>query len=158
MQPEQVRTAADARAIIEERGLSHVKVGVFDNDGGCAASTWTARSPSARSTRASLLRYVLGWDSNDQLYDNVKYTGWHTAYPDAPVRVPPASCRARRPKATRSSSSASSPAAERVHARCCGGAGAGGSSARRQRGRRVRVLMFRETPERARRAIAACKR
>ncbi len=32
---------------------------------------------------------VLGWDSNDQLYDNVKFTGWHTAYPDAPVRLLP---------------------------------------------------------------------
>ena len=37
---------------------------------------------------------VLGWDSNDQLYDNVKYTGLHTAYPDAPVRVLPETCRA----------------------------------------------------------------
>jgi glutamine synthetase len=36
---------------------------------------------------------VLGWDSNDQLYDNVTYTGWHTAYPDAPVRIVPESCR-----------------------------------------------------------------
>ncbi len=36
---------------------------------------------------------VLGWDSNDQMYDNVSYTGWHTAYPDAPVRVVPESCR-----------------------------------------------------------------
>jgi glutamine synthetase len=36
---------------------------------------------------------VLGWDSNDQLYDNVTYTGWHTAYPDAPVRVLPETCR-----------------------------------------------------------------
>src|SRR5262245_56236501 len=37
---------------------------------------------------------IVGWDSNDQLYDNVKYTGWHTAYPDAPVRVLPHTCRA----------------------------------------------------------------
>ncbi|MDP2323279.1 MAG: glutamine synthetase, partial [Gammaproteobacteria bacterium] len=36
---------------------------------------------------------VLGWDSNDQLYDNSRYTGWHTAYPDAGVRVIPATCR-----------------------------------------------------------------
>jgi glutamine synthetase len=36
---------------------------------------------------------VLGWDSNDQLFDNVKYTGWHTAYPDAWVRVVPETCR-----------------------------------------------------------------
>ena len=32
---------------------------------------------------------IVGWDSNDQLYDNVAYTGWHTAYPDAPVRILP---------------------------------------------------------------------
>ncbi len=32
---------------------------------------------------------VLGWDSNDQLYDNTKFTGWHTAYPDATVRMLP---------------------------------------------------------------------
>jgi glutamine synthetase len=36
---------------------------------------------------------VLGWDSNDQLYDNTRYTGWHTSYPDAPVRIIPESCR-----------------------------------------------------------------
>jgi glutamine synthetase len=36
---------------------------------------------------------VLGWDSNDQLYDNVTYTGWHTAYPDAAVRIVPETCR-----------------------------------------------------------------
>ena len=33
LKPENVRTAADARKIVEERGLTHVKVGVFDNDG-----------------------------------------------------------------------------------------------------------------------------
>jgi len=36
---------------------------------------------------------VLGWDSNDQLYDNVKMTGWHTAYPDAAVRLLPQTTR-----------------------------------------------------------------
>lgn len=30
---------------------------------------------------------VLGWDVEDRLYDNVSYTGWHTAYPDAPYRI-----------------------------------------------------------------------
>ena len=33
MQPHEVRSAAQARAIVEERGLTHVKVGVFDIDG-----------------------------------------------------------------------------------------------------------------------------
>ena len=36
---------------------------------------------------------VLGWDANDQLYDNVTYTGWHTGYPDANVRILPETCR-----------------------------------------------------------------
>ncbi|MBL4674486.1 MAG: hypothetical protein JKX81_19650 [Arenicella sp.] len=38
---------------------------------------------------------VLGWDSNDQLYENVgiEYTGWHTGYPDAQVKLIPSSCR-----------------------------------------------------------------
>ena len=36
---------------------------------------------------------VLVWDCQDQLYDNVKYTGWHTGYPDAPVRLLPETCR-----------------------------------------------------------------
>src|SRR6516225_7999864 len=26
---------------------------------------------------------VFGWDAGDQAYDNGKYTGWHTGYPDA---------------------------------------------------------------------------
>ena len=33
MEPRQVRSAADARAIVEARKLPHVKVGVFDIDG-----------------------------------------------------------------------------------------------------------------------------
>ncbi|HEY4966034.1 MAG TPA: glutamine synthetase family protein [Puia sp.] len=30
---------------------------------------------------------VFGWDSSDLAYDNVKYTGWHTGYPDAMARI-----------------------------------------------------------------------
>ena len=33
MKPSDVRTAAHARKIVDERRLSHVKVGVFDVDG-----------------------------------------------------------------------------------------------------------------------------
>ena len=33
MNLEDVKTAEDARTVVEERGLSHVKVGVFDADG-----------------------------------------------------------------------------------------------------------------------------
>ena len=30
---------------------------------------------------------VLGWDSNDVTYDNAKFTGWHTGFPDAMVKL-----------------------------------------------------------------------
>ena len=95
MNPEDVKTAEDARAIVEERGLSHVKVGVFDADG-VMRGKYMSREKffSALSGGFGFCDVVLGWDSNDQLYDNVKFTGWHTAYPDAPVRVLPDTCRA----------------------------------------------------------------
>src|SRR6187431_1923763 len=95
MQPENVRSAADAKKIVEERKLDHVKVGVFDNDG-VMRGKYMGRDKffSALDKGFGFCDVVLGWDSNDQLYDNVKYTGWHTAYPDAPVRVLPDTCRA----------------------------------------------------------------
>jgi glutamine synthetase len=30
---------------------------------------------------------AFGWDANDDAYDNGRYTGWHTGYPDAPTRI-----------------------------------------------------------------------
>jgi len=30
---------------------------------------------------------VFGWDAGDESYDNGKYTGWHSGYPDAPAVV-----------------------------------------------------------------------
>ena len=95
MQPEQVRTAAQARAIVEERGLQHVKVGVFDNDG-ILRGKYIDRDKffSALDNGFGFCDVVLGWDSNDQQYDNVSFTGWHTAFPDAQVRLLPQSCRA----------------------------------------------------------------
>jgi glutamine synthetase len=95
MKPEDVKTAADARAIVEERGLSHVKVGLFDADG-VLRGKYMSRDKffSALSGGFGFCDVVLGWDSNDQLYDNVKFTGWHTAYPDAAVRIVPDTCRA----------------------------------------------------------------
>ncbi len=95
MQPDEVRTAAQARAIVEERGLTHVKVGVFDNDG-ILRGKYIDRAKffSALDSGMGFCDVVLGWDSNDQQYDNISFTGWHTAFPDAPVRLLPETCRA----------------------------------------------------------------
>ncbi|MBI1180097.1 MAG: glutamine synthetase [Alphaproteobacteria bacterium] len=95
MDPRQVRTADDAKAIVEERRLDYVKVGVFDVDG-VLRGKYMSRGKflSALEKGFGFCDVVLGWDSNDQLYDNVSLTGWHTAYPDAAVRLLPDTCRA----------------------------------------------------------------
>lgn len=94
LKPEQVKTIADAKKIVEERGATHVKVGVFDGDAILRGKYMSkAKFFSALENGFGFCDVVLGWDSHDQLFDNVKYTGWHTAYPDAPVRLIPSSCR-----------------------------------------------------------------
>ena len=94
MEPRQVRNASDARRIVQERGLRHVKVGVHDIDGVLRGKyLHVDKFSSALDGGMGFCDVVLGWDSNDQLYDNVTYTGWHTAYPDAAVRILPETCR-----------------------------------------------------------------
>ncbi len=96
MNPREIKTAEDAARIINEREIKHVKVGLFDLDG-VMRGKYMSRDKFLSSLHDGLAfcDVVLGWDSNDQLYENVdvKYTGWHTGYPDAQVRVIPESCR-----------------------------------------------------------------
>lgn len=94
LDPRKVRTIAEAKAIVEQRNLSHVKVGVFDIDGIMRGKYMSrAKFLSALENGYGFCDVVLGWDCQDQLYDNVTFTGWHTGYPDAPVRILPESCR-----------------------------------------------------------------
>jgi glutamine synthetase len=85
-----LRSAEDARRFIGEGEHVYVKVGVTDIDG-VLRGKYLAREKflSALEKGFGFCDVIVGWDSNDQLYDNVAYTGWHTAYPDAPVRVLP---------------------------------------------------------------------
>lgn len=94
MEPQDVRSVKDARKIVEEHDLSHVKVGLFDLDG-VLRGKYIAREKlfSALENGFGFCDVVLGWDINDVLYDNVQFTGWHTAYPDALVRILPETCR-----------------------------------------------------------------
>lgn len=96
MEARDVITPQDARRIIEERAIHHIKVGVFDIDG-VMRGKYMSREKffSALDKGFGFCDVVLGWDSNDQLYENpgVQFTGWHTGYPDAPVEIVPASCR-----------------------------------------------------------------
>lgn len=94
MEARDVKTAADAKKIIEERKLTHVKVGLFDNDGVMRGKYMSKdKFFSSLDSGFAFCDVVLGWDVKDQLYDNAKFTGWHTGYPDAGARVLPDTCR-----------------------------------------------------------------
>jgi glutamine synthetase len=89
-----IHDASEARALVLEREAEYVKVGVFDIDG-ILRGKYMSREKflSALDHGFGFCDVVLGWDMDDKLYDNVRFTGWHTAYPDAPVRLIPSSCR-----------------------------------------------------------------
>ncbi|MDG9668885.1 glutamine synthetase [Hahella sp. CR1] len=94
MDPREVKSAEDARTLIEDSMFKHIKVGVFDIDG-VMRGKYMSRDKflSSLNKGFGFCDVVLGWDVKDQLYDNVAYTGWHTGYPDAQVRIIPSSCR-----------------------------------------------------------------
>jgi len=94
MNPRSVKSIKDAKKIVEERKLSHIKVGLIDIDGIMRGKYMSKEKFfSSLDHGFAFCDVVLGWDSADVAYDNVSYTGWHTGYPDAPARIIPESCR-----------------------------------------------------------------
>ena len=94
--PRDVVSVADAKAIVEARDIEYVKIGLHDVDG-VLRGKYVSRDKfySILENGLAFCDVVLGWDSNDQLYEtrDITFTGWHTGYPDAPVRVLPHTCR-----------------------------------------------------------------
>jgi len=91
---EHIRTASDLKQKVQHENIENIKVGVFDVDG-ILRGKYMHRDKflSAVDKGFGFCDVVLGWDSNDQLYDKSTITGWHTAYPDAPVRLLPLTTR-----------------------------------------------------------------
>jgi len=71
---------------LDENGIRFHKIGVFDIDG-IFRGKYVDRDKllSAAKSGFGFCDVVLGWDSNDQLYDNATVSGWHTGYRDAPA-------------------------------------------------------------------------
>ncbi|GAB5387350.1 MAG: glutamine synthetase [Alphaproteobacteria bacterium] len=89
-----ITTVDQALELIQQRDLKHVRVGAFDMDGILRGKLMSIdKFVSAIDKGFGFCDVVLGWDSADELYDNVTKTGWHTGYPDAEVRVLPQTCR-----------------------------------------------------------------
>jgi glutamine synthetase len=69
----------------QEKGATRVKLGVTDIDGVMRGKYISLKKfESVMKSTGGFCDCVFGWDVADVLYENdVKFTGWHTAYPDA---------------------------------------------------------------------------
>jgi glutamine synthetase len=73
---------------LRQSGLERVKVAITDVDGILRGKyLQTAKFLSAAESGFGFCNVVFGWDSADVCYDDAKYTGWHTGYPDDLVRI-----------------------------------------------------------------------
>lgn len=89
-----LHSSEDVLKAFDERGLKYAKVGVFDIDGILRGKLINRdKFASALDKGFGFCDVIFGWDSDDQLYDNVKFTGWHTGYPDAIARLLPETTR-----------------------------------------------------------------
>jgi glutamine synthetase len=69
-------------------GVSRVKLGVTDVDGVIRGKYISLdKFESIAGSVSGFCDCVMGWDVDDQLYDNATFTGWHTAFPDALYRL-----------------------------------------------------------------------
>jgi glutamine synthetase len=79
---------------LREGGASKVKLAVTDLDGVLRGKyVHLDKFKSALEGGFGFCNVVFGWDAGDVCYDNGAYTGWHTGYPDANVRIDPATRR-----------------------------------------------------------------
>lgn len=81
-------TLEHIQALMEEDGIQKVKLGGFDIDG-ILRGKYISMDKFASAARDGFgfCDVIFGWDSNDVLYDNAKFTGWHTGYPDTLARI-----------------------------------------------------------------------
>ena len=84
MADELSRKVADYR----DRGARRVKLGLTDIDGVIRGKYLSLdKLESVLAKGGGFCDCVLGWDVNDQLYDNVSFTGWNSGFPDARYRL-----------------------------------------------------------------------
>ncbi len=73
---------------VRSHPLGKVKIAYTDIDGILRGKyVSTDKFLSTLEGGSSVCDVIFGWDANDVAYDNVKYTGWHTGYPDAAARI-----------------------------------------------------------------------
>lgn len=85
------KTKTQAGKLLEKykkEGIKCVKIAITDIDGVMNSKYLTMdKFASILRSGGTFCDVVFGWDLNDQLYDNTKFTGWHTGYPDAAFKL-----------------------------------------------------------------------
>ncbi|MGI9461232.1 MAG: glutamine synthetase family protein [Alphaproteobacteria bacterium] len=89
-----VKTIADAKKLIMQRDLSHIKLAICDIDG-VLRGKWISRDKFFSSLEEGLgfCDIIFGWDSNDDNYDNGVFTNWDSGFPDSKVIIAPETAR-----------------------------------------------------------------
>jgi glutamine synthetase len=86
--------AHPALEAVRASGAAKVKVAVSDIDGVLRGKyLHRDKFESALDGGFGFCDVVLGWDMTDACYDNTTLTGWHHGFPDALVRLDPATMR-----------------------------------------------------------------
>jgi glutamine synthetase len=76
------------------RGVKRIKLGIADIDGILRGKYLSfEKFESLARGSGSFCDCIFGWDSQDQLYDNGSFSGWHKGFPDLAYRLDPASLR-----------------------------------------------------------------
>jgi glutamine synthetase len=80
--------AAEIVQRVKQSSAGKVKVGVTDIDGILRGKyIHKDKFLSAVDSGFGFCNVVFGWDVADVCYDNARFTGWHTGYPDALARI-----------------------------------------------------------------------
>ncbi|WP_207533878.1 glutamine synthetase family protein [Desertivirga arenae] len=73
---------------LREKGVTKVKFAFADIDGVLRGKIINSKKfISGLENGYGFCDVVFGWDSNDELYDKVNVTGWHTGFPDKLCRI-----------------------------------------------------------------------
>jgi glutamine synthetase len=80
---------------MSETQQPRIRVGVTDIDGILRGKYISQnKRQAAQKSGFGFCNVIFGWDSNDQVYDNTKVSGWHTGYPDAKATLDESTKRA----------------------------------------------------------------
>lgn len=81
-------TTSEILTYVKNHPSGKVKVAIADIDGVLRGKYIAAEKfVSVTESKMGFCDVTFGWDMSDVVYDNVKYTGWHTGYPDAQVKI-----------------------------------------------------------------------